>query len=323
MNRVIPVIIIALAIAGYYFKDRWLPPPPGQTSYLGYVEGETVMIASPTAGRIVERAAEKGATVKAGDVVFRIDPAAQQADVARAEAAVATAEAQLENLKTGKREAEQDIVRAQRSEAEASLGLARQELLRATELNTTGAATRTRYDQAVAQVNQLEARIAQYDATLAAGSLGGREPEIAAALSRVEEAKASAAQANAKLADLAPLAPVDATVENTFYDAGEWVPAGQPVVSLLTPGNIKLRFYMPETVLNLAKPGTIIQFRCDACAATQSATITYIAATPEYTPPVIYSQGARAKLVFLVEAKPERQDLNLRPGLPIEVEPLQ
>lgn len=324
MKRVIvPIVVMALAGTAFLLRDRWLPQPAGQSQLLGYVEGETVMIASPVAGRIIERKAEKGGEVKAGDVVFRLDSAQQQAEVDRSEAAVATAGAQLADLLTGKRPPEQDIVRAQRREAEAQLVLAKLELTRASELASSGTAARSRYDSAVAQVDQLTARIAQYDATLAAGDLGGRDQAIAAARSKVEEARASAANARAKLADLAPKSPVTARVENTFYDAGEWVPAGQPIVSLLAPQDVTLRFYVPEAMLSLAKPGTTVRFRCDGCQGLAEAKVTSVASSPEYTPPVIYSQGARAKLVYLVEASPARPDDRLRPGLPIEVEPLQ
>ena len=207
-RAIIPVIIIALAATAFYFRDHWLPPPPGTANYLGYVEGETIMIASPVAGRIVERKAEKGATVAAGDIVFRLDAAQQDAEVARLEAAIVTAEALATNLKTGKRRAEQDITRAQRREVEAALVLARQELTRATNLATSGTAAQSRRDAAEAQVKQLEARLQQFDAALAAGELGGREAELAAARSRIVEARAALALANARRDEQAPRAPV-------------------------------------------------------------------------------------------------------------------
>jgi len=322
-RAIVPVIVIALAGAAFYFRDRWLPPPPGQANYLGYVEGETILIASPVAGRVIERKAEKGSTIAAGDVVFRIDPAAQQAEIKRLDAAIVTAEAQLANLMTGKRQAEQDVVRAQRQEAEAALDLAKRELDRSTELTSTGAAATSRWDTAKSQVAQLEARLRQIDATLAVGDLGGRQQDMAAARSRIDEAKAARAAAQVKLADLSPVAPVSALVENVFYDAGEWVAAGQPVVALLPPDNMKLRFYVPQDIVAKVAAGTVVRFACDGCGDEQAAKVTAIASTPEYTPPVIYSQGARAKLVFLVEAKPLTQSPLLRPGLPIEVKPLQ
>ncbi len=321
-RAIIPVLVIALAGTAYYFRDRWLPPPPGQTAYLGYVEGETTLIASPVAGRIVERKAEKGATVAAGDTLFRIDATQLDAEVARLEAAVATAEAQLEDLKTGKREAEQDIVRAQRREVEAALVLAEQELKRAASLATSGTAAQSRRDAAEAQVNQLQARLQQFDATLAAGALGGREANVAAAKSRITEARAALAQATARRIELSPSAPFSALVENVFFDPGEWPQAGQPVLSLMREGDVRLRFFVPQDIVAKVHAGTPLRFTCDGCGGPMQATVTAVASQPEYTPPVIYSQGARAKLVFLVEARPNATADVLRPGLPIEVEPL-
>ena len=189
-------------------------------------------------------------------------------------------------------------------------------------LTTSGTASRTSLDQAQASVSQYQARIAQFDAAEAAAKLSGRDAEIEAAQAKVSEAEASARQAQSKLADLTPVAPRDATVENTFFEVGEWVAAGQPVVSLLPPDAVTLRYFVPEAELAKAQPGTTIHFTCDGCSPEKTATITRVETTPEFTPPVIYSQGARAKLVFLVEARPDAIDPLLRPGLPIEVEPL-
>jgi HlyD family secretion protein len=280
------------------------------------------MIAAPQAGRIATRPAIKGAAIRKGDLVFSLDPSVAAAERARAEAATQTAQAQLDNLLTGKREPELEQIRAQRREAEAGLALAKSELLRALSLTTSGTGSRTSLDQARASVSQYQARIAQFDASEAAGRLAGRDAEIAAARSKVAEAEASAEQTRAKLAELSPVSPADAVVDNTFFDVGEWVSAGQPVVSLLPPNAITLRYFVPENALAQARPGTKIHFTCDACGPALSATITHVETTPEFTPPVIYSQSARAKLVYLVEAQPDAADPLLRPGLPIEVEPL-
>jgi HlyD family secretion protein len=321
MNKLIPVLIIALAVVALYFKGSWLPQPPGQANYLGYVEGETVMIAAPQAGRITMRPATEGVAIKKGDPVFSLDPSVAMAELARSEAAVRTAQAQLDNLLTGKREPELEQIRAQRREAEAGLALAKAELLRAMSLTTSGTGSRTSLDQAQASVSQYQARIAQFNASEATSRLAARDPEIEAARSKVTEAEASAEQARAKLAELSPAAPVAATVENTFFEVGEWVSAGQPVVSLQAAEAITLRYFVPEQALAAAVPGTSIHFTCDGCGSRKTATITHVEATPEFTPPVIYSQGARAKLVFLVEARPDAIDPLMRPGLPIEVEP--
>lgn len=322
MRRIAPFLAILLVIAGFMFKDRWLSPTGSNGRYLGYVEGETTLIAAPTAGRMVARWVERGQQVRRGDKLFQIDPTVADAEVARAAAAVVETKALLENLKTGKRDIEVEVIRAQRREAEAALKLAEIELKRTQQLVANGTVTRARFDQASSQVEQLKAKVEQMQAQAAAADLGGREREIEAAQARVVEAQSNLAQASSRQSDLAPTAPADALVENTFYDAGEWVAAGQPVLSLLAAGKLKLRFFVPEEQIVRARSGATITFRCDACPGSQRATVTYVSPRAEFTPPVIYSESARKKLVFLVEAKPIAGTSGLRTGLPVEVEPL-
>ena len=98
------------------------------------------------------------------------------------------------------------------------------------------------------------------------------------------------------------------------------MPAGSPVVSLLPPGNVKLRFFVPETVVGKLSLGHAVEARCDGCAAAIAAKISYISPQPEFTPPVIYSNESRSKLVFLVEAEPRAQDAaRLHPGQPLDI----
>lgn len=322
MRKLIPLLLIAAAVAAFWFRDRWLPQPPGTTSYLGYVEAETVLIGAPQAGRIVARPVMRGGSVHKGDVIFRLDPAAAQAAVDQAAAGVKLAEAQRDDLLTGKRPPEIDVIKAQKAQAEAGLALAQKNLARASSLASSGTAAQQTLDQAKSQVAQYQAQIAQYQASEAVANLQGRDAQIAAAKANVEQAQAAFAAAKQKLTDLAPLAPVDAMVENTYFDVGEWVTAGQPVAALLPPDNLTVRFFIPEADLAKAAPGTEIAFHCDGCGEARSAKIFRTEATPEYTPPVIYSQEARSKLVFLVEARPDQSDEHLRPGLPVEVDPL-
>ena len=112
MKKFIPVLIVALAVAAFYFKGIWLPAPAGQTNYLGYVEGETILIAAPQAGRVSARPFSKGDKIKQGDIVFSLDTAIATAEVERAAAAILTAQAQLANLMSGKRQPELDQIRA-------------------------------------------------------------------------------------------------------------------------------------------------------------------------------------------------------------------
>jgi HlyD family secretion protein len=153
-----------------------------------------------------------------------------------------------------------------------------------------------------------------------AAALGSRTDQIRAADARVREAQAALAGADARLADLSPVAPGRARVEDTFFQPGEWAQANQPVVSLLPDDRIKLRFFAPEPSVAAYRPGGIVRFSCDGCASGLSARITYVSPRPEFTPPVIYSREARDRLVYLVEARPS---VRLNPGQPVDVVPLE
>ncbi len=329
-KRAIFIVLVVLLAAGLVMRGYWQPPLLGLLGiqeddgrYLGYVEGETSLIAPPVAGQLLERPVDRGGHVRKGDRLFVIDPTVAKAEVARAEAALAEAKARHENLLTGKRPEEQDVIRAQRRETEASLAMAETELKRQTELLPKGFSTRQAYDQAESQVNQLRARLASLAAQERVGDLAARQAEIAAAAALIIQNQANLEQAKKKLADLMPVAPDDALVENTFFNVGEWVPAGTPVVSLLPASRVKLRFFVPEEDVAKARIGRKVSFTCDGCPPDMKASIIYVSPRAEFTPPVIYSQSARTKLVFLIEARPDKvpDNIALAPGLPVSVAP--
>ena len=324
-----PFIAAAALVVALLLTHTWWEGPvlsalglgAEKSRYLGYVEGETSLIAPPIAGRLVERPVERGGQVKKGDRLFVIDPGLATAEVARADAALAEVQARYDNLLTGKRPEEQDVTRGQRREVEASLALAETELQRQTQLFEKSITTRQAYDQAQAQVRQLRSRAASLAAQEKVGDLAARPEEIVAAKAQVDQSQANLAQMKKRLDDLMPTALEDALVENTFFNTGEWVPAGTPVVSLLPPRRIKLRFFVPEDDMAHAKMDETVAFACDGCPPGLKARVTYISPRAEFTPPVIYSQGARTKLVFLIEARPEATETKLPPGLPVTVAP--
>jgi len=323
---IVVAMIFAASAAGLFWRAPILSAlgfGSEDDRYLGYVEGETSLIAPPVAGQLLERPVDRGGHVKKGDRLFVIDPTLARSEVARVEAALAETKARHENLLTGKRPEEQDVIRAQRHEAEASLAMAELELKRQTELLPKGFTTRQAYDQAESQVNQLRARLASLAAQERVGDLSARQAEIAAAAALIGQNEANLAQARKRLADLMPVAPEDALVENTFFNVGEWVPAGTPVVSLLPASRVKLRFFVPEEDVAKARMGRKVSFTCDGCPTDLEATIIYVSPRAEFTPPVIYSQSARTKLVFLIEARPDRvpDGIALAPGLPVSVAP--
>lgn len=134
----------------------------------------------------------------------------------------------------------------------------------------------------------------------------------------LREAEARLNSAQTRLARRKVPSPAGGSIQQVYFRPGEMVPAGRPVVALLPPGNIKVRFFASEAMLPKIALGDRVKIQCDGCADELSARVSFVSRTAEYTPPVIYSLDERAKLVFLIEARPERPD-NLRVGQPVSV----
>jgi HlyD family secretion protein len=146
----------------------------------------------------------------------------------------------------------------------------------------------------------------------------GTQKDFDAAQAALRDAQARVNSAQTRLTRRRVFSPVTGTVEQVYYRPGEMVPADRPVVALLPPGNIKVRFYVPETVLPRIAYGDTIKIGCDGCAKDLTARVSFIARQSEFTPPVIYSLQERAKLVYLIEAHPDRPGA-LRVGQPLDV----
>jgi len=140
--------------------------------------------------------------------------------------------------------------------------------------------------------------------------------EDAEAALRTAQARLNSSQT--RLTRRKVFSPAEGTIEQIYYRTGEMVPAGRPVVALLPPGNLKVRFFVSEATLPQIRIGDVVNVHCDGCASGLTAKVSFIARSSEFTPPVIYSLEERSKLVFLIEALPE-QPQQLRVGQPVSV----
>jgi HlyD family secretion protein len=150
-----------------------------------------------------------------------------------------------------------------------------------------------------------------------------REHAIAAETNAVEAAGKALAQAQWRLDERVVNAPASGIVADTFAEPGETVNAGASVVEILPPENILVRFFVPEAELVGVHVGDGVKVTCDSCPTDLTAKISFVATQSEYAPPVIYAQGTRGALVYLIEARPEPARATLlKPGQPVEVFPL-
>src|SRR5262245_2615251 len=288
----------------------------------GYVEGEFVYVASPFAGALESLTVRRGAQVRVGEPLFGLERVSEKAARDEADRRLSQALANLEDARKGKRPTEIESIKAQLKQAQAALRLSSREVVRQEGLTTVpGAAVELEVDRARAARDQDRQRVAQLQADLDTALLGSRMDQVLAAEAEVRAREAALARAEWELGQKRQQAPKSGLVFDTLYREGEWVPAGRPVVVLLPPENIKVRAFVSETRIGTIHPGDDAQVRVDGVAARYPGKISYISPRAEYTPPVIYSQESRDKLVFMVEVVFEPSAAGaLNPGQPVDVQ---
>ncbi len=291
----------------------------GERRYQGWVEADLIFVGPDEAGRVEELSVREGDTVVAGALIFAVDADLQRADLNAASAAVAEAQARLARLEhQQQRDEEIAVLQAQERRADAMLALSSAELERQKALSARGVSTPQQLDTANANFNRDSAALVEVRRQIEVARLSAREEDIAAARQTLAGAEARKASAETRLARRAIASPVSGTVQQVYFRVGEIVPASRPVVAILPPANVKLRFFVPQAGLPEISVGGRVRVRCDGCPQEIAARISFIARSAEFTPPVIYSREERDKLVFLIEAVPEQTE-SLRVGQPIDV----
>ena len=303
---------VALALAGC---------KPTQHGYQGWVEADTMFIGPEDPGRLVELAVAEGQAVKVGDFLFAIDAMVQNADVEAAKAALDQSKARLARVEAAQQRPEEvAVLQASQNQARAALEFSTGELARVRALIEKSIATKQQLDQAQANFDRDRAAFENVGRQIEVARLSGRREDIDAARSTVEQSSAQLANARARQARTRVAATAAGRIQEVYYRSGEVVPQGKPVVSLLPPENLKLRFFVPQSVLPHLAIGGVLKVACDGCEAGLTAHVSFISQQAEFTPPVIYSLEERQKLVFKVEARPDRPDL-FRVGQPVTVDP--
>ncbi len=316
----IAVAATALVVAGAIAWQAWGPSDAAARSLSGYVEGESLYLSSSTAGAVSRVEVKRGQRVAAGQLLFALDAAPLAAQRDRAAAALAEAEARLEDARKGQRPQELAVLDAQRAAAQAAYDQAAAEYDRIAPLVRKGIYAPARLDSARAARDAAAANVRAIARQREAGTLGARPDAARAAEAQVQQARDALAEAQSLLDRTGPVAPSPARVEDVYFQPGEWAAANQPVVSLIPDDRVRLRVFVPQTQLSSYRIGQTLTFTCDGCAKGLKATIDYISPRPEFTPPVIYSRESRDRMVFLIEARPANPR-GLNPGQPVDVTP--
>jgi HlyD family secretion protein len=251
--------------------------------WLGYIEGEDALIAPPQPGWITSLAVTRGQSVAPGDLLFTLDNVRETAARDNAAAALAAAQA---TSKQAQADVQQNSKELQRQQGLVRIGGTPQQAVE--QAQDASASARARLEQNHSQEDVAKAQLATADFNLAERDVHSK---------------------------------VMGRVEDIYFRTGEYANAGTPVVSILPPQNVYVRFFVPETALSGLTQGMRVHVGCDGCRPDLEATIAFIAQSSEFTPPVLYSVQNRSRLVFKVEARfdNDADRERLRPGLPVNV----
>ncbi|BGE84747.1 HlyD family efflux transporter periplasmic adaptor subunit [Methylosinus sp. 3S-1] len=317
MNRWLPslalLVLAAAAIWGFRSHDA-----EQRAGFLGYVEGDLLYIGPVEGERIAALHIEAGRAVAAGDPLFTMATPVLDQQRAEAEARLVEMRAQLDNRRAAMNRPQQvAVLQAAVERARAGLDLSAAEYERKRILFSHGHAPKAALDQAAMAQGRDKAALVEAERQVDAARMPSRNQEIDAAEAAIGMARAQIDQIATRIARQTVAAPAAGVVQDVFFRVGEMANAGQPILSLLPPANRKIRFYAPQSRLARVKLGGRVEISCDGCEAGLFGRISFISAREEFTPPVIFSDEERAKLVFKIEARLEGAALDLPLGLPI------
>jgi HlyD family secretion protein len=309
--------VVLAAIVGLWLLLR---AGSGSQSWQGYVDADYVKVAPTQAGLLTAVAVSRGDEVRAGALLFTQDETPDRASRDEDARKLDEARQKLANLEAGGKSTEIAQAEANLSDARATLAQAQADYRRGQSLLPSRAVSVQSVERlgaaeqsAEARVHAMEAALAQLEAPL------GRQDEIKAQHYAVDSAVAALDLAQWRLDQRRVAAPARGRITDVLARPGETMAAGAPVVSLLPPGNILVRFFVPEPALGGIHRGDGVALARDSCPAGLTATISFISPKAEYTPPVIYSESSKSKLVYLVEARPAPdQATTLNPGQPVD-----
>jgi HlyD family secretion protein len=314
------IVLLIVAGGGFWWWSHRQPQP---VAWQGYAEADFVKVGPTQAGLLTAVKVGRGDTVAAGTLLFTQDDTADLAARDQARHQLAQAQQQLANLQQGAKPTEIQQAEANLVDAKATMVRIAADLKRGETLLPRGDATKQSVDQLRAEYQSAQAKVEGLGAALtqARGPMG-REGEIQAQRATVSAFRAAVDMAEWRVAQRSVVAPAGGRVADVLARPGETMAAGAAVVSLLPPENIFVRFFVPEPLLGTMHQGDAVALSCDGCAKELPATISFISPQAEFTPPLIYSETSKSKLVFLIEARPPPNlAAKLNPGQPVEVRP--
>lgn len=292
------------------------------TSYQGYADAENIYLASAYSGVLKTLYVSRGESIKKGQLLFKLDEYPQQFMIEQTQAVVQQQKHLLEDARQPKRPQEIEALEWGIKQVDAQISLAQLRVKRNEVLYKKHVVDKDSLDASNERYEELLAIKNQQEKNLELAKLGARSQNILAIQQGVRSAALKVKEIKWQLQQKTIYAPADGVVFDTYYKVGELVSAERPVLSLISPQNIYIQFFVPSRQLPKIKLGQTIRYTLEDMPSYHLAVISYISPEAEYIPPLVYSRDNSDKLVFRIKAKPKNPML-LKPGQPLIVTSFQ
>lgn len=287
---------------------------------LGTLERDRVALTATAAEIVLELPVAEGSPVTKGTLLVQLDDRQQHAEVERAKAQVAQAEAHLQQLRNGPRDQDIAAARAQVAGAEADLREAEITYERNAELLGRKAVSQAEVDRTKALRDAASARLDEAKEHLGELLAGTRPEEISQAEAELNAVRAELDYKQALLAELTVVATRDGVIDSLPWNLGERVTVGSPVAVMLAGKAPYARVYVPEPYRVKINQGDSLKVRVDGLEQTFDGRVRWISSDPAFTPYYALNASDRARLMYLAEVELPVSAAKLPNGVPAQVE---
>ncbi len=286
---------------------------------LGTIERDRIALTATVNEVVVELPVAQGTKVEKGTLLVRLDDTQQKAQVAKAKAEVALAQANLEKLRNGARVEEVAAAQAEVYGAKATLVEAEANYERSKNLEKRNMASRANLDRTLAARDAARARLKSAQEQLRRLTNGTREEDLRMGEATLEAVQASLASERKKLADLSIRATRSGILDNLPWNLGERVTTGSPLAVLLAGESPYARVYIPEPYRVSVKVGDELAVRMDGLAEPIRGMVRWVATDPAFSPYYALNQEERSRLMYLAKVELDKSAANLPIGVPAQV----
>lgn len=317
-KKIAVAVVAALVLSGGYYAYAQLAADE-QQPFFGSVDVRDVSLGFRVSGRVGEVLVDEGATVKAGQVLARLDAEPYQRMREETLAARDAAAAKLELMQKGYNPEAIASAKAQLDAARATLVNAEKTLMRVRNLRSSGATSQSALDDANAAHDEAAARVRAAEQEYAQLRNGYRREEIAEAQANLAKAQAAYSRVQLQFEDTELKAPEDGIVQTRAIEPGSMVEAGSVGLVLAKTGEAWVRAYVEEPSLGRTVPGAKVVVYTDSREQPYEGRIGSVSPRAEFTPRTVETTDLRTSLVYRVRVLIDNPDSGLRQGMPVSV----